>query len=446
MDLLMEKWEAIAGQPGVKIIRIHAAENEKDMVDAFYSYLLGVDTENHDIPIIFESIYHDDLQYTHSLLNELKDLIDLWNNASKDELTIETKNIDWTPDFNIKHNGNPAYLFTENLNRLALHLELGKSIFLVAVLKVSFVHPKRFCQWLEFALKAGINEKFKIVVDDSALNPVYHKLAAKYPGYIATLEPKLDMDKAMQQVAAMGNPNDPAVQYRQAFLKMMLAIEKRNEADSLHHATTCIAIAEQNIPKNKYWVGQVIAVYCALANDQVGYKNFKKAIDYASRAVEVAQQSKELITEEFVHRKFIAQAVMMRGSLYSADKNWVKAIDDFNSAAHHYLYTNDVILAMEATRMVGYCNIKYGNKDAACKALADALEVAKQIPVHTAKYTTLPGVLELLIQFNNRKYISQHEVEEVAESIYGKDWMKEIMNWKNPHYEQVTDPVIVMNS
>ena len=446
MDLLVEKWEVIAAQPGVNIIRIHAQENEKDMVEAFYSYLLGVDTENHDIPIIFESIYHDDLQYTHALLDELKEMIDLWNNASKDELTIETKNIDWTPDYDIKHNGNPAYLFTENLNRLALHLELRKNIFLVAVLKVSFVQPTQFCRWLEFALKAGMNEKFKILVDDSVSNPCYHQLAAKYAGYIVTLEPKLDMDKAMQQVAAMGNPNDPAVQYRQVFLQMMLAIEKRSECESVRHGKTCIDIAQQNLSKNKYWIGQIIAVYAALANDQVGYRNFKKAITYASQAVEVAEQSKELITDEFIHRKFIAQAVMMRGSLYSADKHWAKGIEDFNCAIDHYLYTNDVILAMEATRMVGYCNIKYGNKDAACKALAEALEVAKQIPPHTIKYTTLPGVLELLLQFNNQKYISQQDVEGVAASIYGNDWMKEIMNWKNPHYEQVTDPIKVMNS
>jgi tetratricopeptide (TPR) repeat protein len=254
------------------------------------------------------------------------------------------------------------------------------------------------------------------------------------------------MDKAMQQVAAMGNPNDPAVQYRQAFLKMMLAIEKRSESESVRHGKTCIDIAQENVPKNKYWIGQIIAVYAALANDQVGYRNFKKAITYASQAVEVAGQSKELITDEFIHRKFIAQAVMMRGSLYSADKDWTKAIEDFSCAIDHYLYTNDVILAMEATRMVGYCNIKYGNKDAACKALAEALEVAKQIPAHTIKYTTLPGVLELLLQFNNQKYISQQDVEGVAASIYGNDWMKEIMNWKNPHYEQVTDPIKVMNS
>ena len=42
------------------------------------------------------------------------------------------------------------------------------------------------------------------------------------------------------------------------------------------------------------------------------------------------------------------------------------------------------------------------------------------------------------------KHISQIEVQHVAESIYGEDWQKEILNWKNPHYEHVTDPAKAM--
>jgi hypothetical protein len=97
MELLVEKWEVAASLPGVNLVRIHAQENEKDMVDAFYTYLLGVDTENHDIPIIFESIYHGHEQYTASLLQELKELIETWNKANKDAIAIELKQIHWEP-------------------------------------------------------------------------------------------------------------------------------------------------------------------------------------------------------------------------------------------------------------------------------------------------------------------------------------------------------------
>ena len=440
MDLFVEKWESVVSQEGINIVRIHAEDNEKDMVDAFYTYMLGVDTPNKDVPVIFESIYHNDEQYTLAILKELEQLLDIWNNAKKDELSIEIEPINWKPDYKLTKKDNPAYLFVENMNRLASYLNLDKKNFLVAILKISFIDSWQFNRWLEFALKAGLADKFKIVVDDTASNDWYAKLAAKYPAAVATLRPRLDMDNAMQQIAAMGNPNDPAVQYRQAFIKMMQGIEKRKENETVQHANDCIEIATKNLSKNAYWIGQIIAVYAALANNQVGYKNFKKAIGYSTKGVEAAEKSQELMLDLFIQRKFQAQAIMLRASLYSADKQWEKAMDDFIIAADHYMATNDVILAMEAYRMIGYCNVKFGDINTACNALSQAIELARNIPLHIIKFTTFPGIIELLIQNNNEKYISRSAVEEFSKSIYGPGWMKEILNWKNPKYEQVTDP------
>lgn len=439
MDLLVERWEITVAQPGINLVRIHAEDNEKDMVDAFYTYLLGVDTTNQDIPIIFNSIYHNDEQYTQALIQELEELLDLWNNANKDQLTIKTETIDWKPDHNLVKNDNPAYVFAENMNRLATYLNLEKGSHLVAVLRVSFTQVQSFTHWLHLAIGAGMIPQFKMVVDDNASNPVYDKIANKYPEKIITLKPRLDMDNAMQQVAAMGNPNDPAVQYRQAYVKLMQAIEKRKENEAEKYAAACIEIALKNLKKNVYWIGQIIAVYAALANDQVGYKNYKKGIAYSSLGVKAAEKSQELITDEFIHRKFIAQAIMLRASLYAAAKDWPNAIADFTVAAENYTCTKDLILATEAYRMIGFSNKNYGNTDAAGKALATAMHFSKQIPVDTIRFTTFPGVVEMLLELNDFKHISHEEMETIARSVYGNEWLKEIRNWKNPHYEPVND-------
>jgi tetratricopeptide (TPR) repeat protein len=446
MDLFVEKWEKVVQQSGVNIVRIHAKENEKEMVDAFYTYLLGVDTTNHDIPIIFETIYHDDEQYSKALLDELKELIDLWNSAKRDEVDIETIDIKWTPDYNLISKENPVFCFAENLNRLASYLNLAENIFLVAILKVSFVQPQQFINWLEFLIRAGLYEKCKIVIDDTESTGMYNKIALKYPSAIATLRPDLDMDTAMHQVAAMGNPNDPAVQYRQAFLKMMLSIEQRKQNETVQHANTCIEIANLNITKNTLWIGQLIAVYAALANDQVGYRNFKRAVEFASEGIEAAERSKDLVQDEMIYRKFQAQAYMMRAAMYSGDKNWNYAVEDFSIAALHYEFTRDYILALEAKRMIGFAHYKYGDTDAACKALASALRLCSAIPSHMIRFTTFPGIVELLLKINNRKYISDADLAQVAEQVYGPEWMKEILNWKNPHYEPVTNPAALMGS
>ncbi len=439
MDLLVEKWEAAVSQNDVNIVRIHPQHNERRMVSAFYTYLLGFDTGNHDVPIIFESIYHDDEQYTNSLLNELQHLIEVWNNAYKGNLTIKTEQVNWHVNTDAITNIHPAALFVQNMNSLAAYLNLADKTYLVAILKVSSVQPEKVNRWLDAVLKAGMQEKFKILVDDTADHPFFEKLALKYPLNIITLHPQLDMDNAVQQMAAMGNPADPGVQYRQAFMKMMQAIEKRNESDCIKHAEDCIAIAEKHVPQNSFWIGPVLAVYCALANDQIGHRNFKKAIMYASKGVDTAEQSKE-VADEFIYHKLCAQAKMTRGSLYTVEKKWEDAVADFTSSATHYLASSDMMLAMEAYRMTGYCYDKSGNNDAACKVLDQALRLSTRFPPHMLKLTTFPGVLELLIKINSYKYTSQQELEDAARTVYGDDWLHELANWKKPHYEAVTDP------
>src|SRR5690606_38289751 len=108
----------------------------------------------------------------------------------------------------------------------------------------------------------------------------------------------------------------------------------------------------------------------------------------------------------------------------------------------NYSHTQDMVLALEAYRMVGLSNNKYGNTDGACKALASALQLCKHLPVETLRFSTFPGVIELLLGLNHSKYISQEEVEAVSRSVYGEDWMKEIQNWKNPNYQSVNDPAV----
>ena len=444
MEMLAEKWEAVRKNPDVSLVRIHAQDNEKDMIDAFYTYLLGIDTNNKDIPIIFNSIYHNDEQYAKALLLELADMIETWNIAGKDNIDVEIHQLDWAPDYKLTDSGNPVFLFVQNINNLAVHLNLQEGVYLVPVFRVSFTKPNAVSRWLHLGIKAGIHPKVKWVVDDTVSNPFYQRLVEKDHSKVATLVPDLDMDNAMQQVAAMGNPNDPGVQYRKAFVLLVQSIEKRKESDAEKYADVCIEIANNNLIKSEYWIGQVIAVNAALANDQVGYKNFKKAILYSTRGVEAAEKSKERISDEFIHRKFIAQAVMLRASLYTVTKEWLKAIEDFTIAAKHYVYTNDIILAMEAFRMIGYANNKSGNNDAACKALAEAVAISRQIPEHVIKFTTFAGVIEMLFEINNLKYISNQAVEDAAFFIYGDEWKEEIRNWKNPHYEQQDDPAKAM--
>ncbi|MBL0053061.1 MAG: hypothetical protein IPP29_16900 [Bacteroidetes bacterium] len=51
----------------------------------------------------------------------------------------------------------------------------------------------------------------------------------------------------------------------------------------------------------------------------------------------------------------------------------------------------------------------------------------------------------MLLDINNFKYITTNEIAEVAKDVYGDEWMKEISNWKNPKYQEYTNPEQAMS-
>lgn len=434
MDLLLEKWEKAVESKDTPVIRIHAKEDEKVMVETFHTYLLGTDTGNHDVPVIFDRIFRDEDSFSIELLRDLDELISIWNNSNKENLGFEAPPILWTADFSLVETNNPGYVFVENLNRLSKYLKLGKGKNLVAIFKVTLINLNGFINWLGFVLKCEVDPSVKLLIDDTEEEPLFEAFCKKHPFQTITIFPELDMDNAMQRLASMGKPDDPAVNYRKSFVKLMQCISKRDEHKAVTHANVCLDIATENLEKNPYWIGQVIAVYSALANDQIGYKNFQKAIAYASEAVGAASASGDLIGDEYIQKKFLGQSLMLRGALYTTQKIWDKAIADFETAARYYNYTQDHILGIEACRMTAYCNLKNGDPSSACRQLAPALEIARQLPSETIQASTFAGVLEILLDSNDQKFVSDQEVEEIGCFFFGDNWMKEIRNWKNPEY------------
>jgi hypothetical protein len=435
MEWLEEKFARAASLPGVSVIRIHARENEKKMVDAFFDYLLAVDTPNMDIPIHFESPFDRADEYAPALLKELEEVLYIWNHSKKDDASVYTGSIEWQPDHRVNPADNPASLFIRNMNSFSTYLCLEEGIHLVLVLKPTRFIAAGFNRWLESAIKAGIDDKIRILISDTEQQPSFSEIASHRPDKVITLLPELDMDRAMQQVAAMGDPNDPGTAYRKAFVRLMQAITKRDEADAERQSIVCIGIAIDNLAINPLWLSQLVVVYAALANDQLGYSHFQKAIAFASLGVEAAERSPEFIKEEYMQGKLIAQAVMLRGSLYAANQQWEKAIDDLSRAGEIYEYTVDPMLSMEAHRMTAYCADKRGDGKLTAAALRKALDVSAKVPANILPNTTFPGVLEQALKSPD---ILVSELEGFAEPVYGRDWLRKVANWKDPGVASTT--------
>ncbi len=427
IELICEKWEDAKIYKDARIVRIKCQADEEEMVDTFYTYMIGVDTPISDIAFHFESPCMDVKQFGILLLKELEEIMEIWNKSVKDE-RIDYVPVHWQPDYSLQKDKNPAAMFVDNFNMLAKELNLPEGLFAVAIFKGA-LRNKNLVSWLQEAIKLRISAKVKFLIHDTLTDLRFANIASSSPQTIVTIPLNLNMAKAMEQVAAMGDPKDPATSYRQIFMKMINAMGAQKESEAEKWGQECIAIATSNLSKDPYWIMQIVVVNIALGNDKIRYKKKKETLEYANKAVETSIASKEYF-ENDVASGLLAQSLMFRGTVFFTQGNGNDAYSDFNTAFETYLKQGNILLAIEASRMAGQSAFKASQKPKGIKILAEGARLAKNCDPETARGSTYFGLLELLLQTDYMNFISPQELDGIARNIYGPDWRNIVINWK----------------
>lgn len=425
-----ESWETTRSKKEISLIRIQS--DESNMVETFIYYLFGVDNDVTDVPMILDIPFEGINTYSTELLHEIEELIYVWNNVEDNNTGKELQQVNWKPDYSKGNAKNPAQLFVENINHFNNFLELDDDAFLVVIIDEEAVEKKQHLQWIQNALDCGLDKGVKLLVVDTPDDPYFKSITNDNQKTTEVIVPNFSMGKAMQQIAVMGNPNDPLVQYRKSFNLLTEAVSGRKKKQVKKHSNECFNIVKQNTAKDPHWHCQYIVVYTLLVNDQIGYKNYKRAIELATKSVEIAEGLFAYYKEDFIPNKLLAQALMTRGSLHAITKEWQKSASDFNLSFNHLSKTDDVILAIESARMNGYANSKSRRLIESKDILLGAYTLSKKTPPTILKNTTFGGVIEYLFDLNIDEYIDKKEYTEFFESIYGSLWRVDYMAWKKP--------------
>ncbi|MEO7308605.1 MAG: hypothetical protein ABIR78_14135 [Ferruginibacter sp.] len=427
IELICEKWEEAKKKSEAGIVHIRCRPDESEMVDTFYTYMIASDTPVLDIAFHFDAVCYDPKLFSKALLEELDETIHIWNNSEKDS-RIEYVEVNWKPDYSLGGNKNSAALFINNFNTLCAALKLPPGNFAVAILKGTIV-GKNLIEWLKDAMEANISPGVKILIHDTLEDLIFQDLILRQSPVITTIPINLDMPKAMEQVAAMGDPNDPATAYRQSFMKMMNEMGAGNEDKAEKSGQECISIANRNLSKDPYWITQIIVIYIALANDKMRYKKKEATLEYANKAVDTAINTKTYL-ENDIASMLLAQATMFRGSVLFSYNRKADAYIDFNLSFELYLEQLNTLLAIEACRMAGQSALQSGQKENGIKVLVKGARLGNQVDPQTMYGTTYAGILEQLQQSNDGSLISMQELDQIARPIYGADWVNLVKDWK----------------
>lgn len=421
MNQLLLKWTLAINTPDTKIVRLLYRDDEQDMIDTYFEYMLALDTDQEDFVMVLESPFSNLQDYGRALLEEIEEEIKQWNDAEIPE-SIPFETITWKADYSLGSETDPTKLLVQNLNTLAEYLVPKKEIKVSLILKSFYADRKTAYQWFALLLEHEWEPNLIFGLADSENTAVLDKLAKDYPKEVYTIVPDLNMEAAIEQLAAMGDPTAPETPYRQNLVKLMNAVEKRDAKKVERAAKACLDIATKNLEKDPNWLAQIVTVYTILYTDQVGYKQYTDAIYFAGKAVESALLTEELLDPALSHR-LIGQTHVGRGTLYNLKKKRENALEDYKVAADYYNLCKDYLMQSESLRLCGtVCNKMSQNKEAVQYYL-QAYYLKDKLTPDIIRGSTFPLIIRKLLESTERrKHLSDNQMNEDCRPIFGDNW------------------------
>lgn len=384
-DQLVEHWLTFTENSEARICRWLIAEDELRMIDGFYKVQATEHNQTGDLFLKFSVPFTNIASYGPALCKELLRQIQALKEAT-DEEDIKQ----WQPILSHTH-ASDILPFLSNLGAFAHTLNLTQG-YLVAYLAPKDIDDiKQWAQWLLHAAHTGIPQKVRIMVIDACYSPVLESVAKYYLRQVASITPNLQMGAAVNELASAGDPANPGVQFRKAFVHLTQAIGRKDMAMVEQMATKALKIAGHN-----QWHQMKVTVHMARGAAYLGDQQFEKAFQVYGEARKVAEQA--YAAGDPASGKLAVTAIFSQGAAMVAAKNCTVAAEVYGHAVPYAKKTEDYYNLMEAWRMAGFCYQQLHDEQNAWHCYWQALEVAPQLDEKLRPNSTLPYVGQALLE------------------------------------------------
>lgn len=403
-------WQEFSSHNTCKVCRWLVEPDEEDMLMAFVKVENANEAQTNDLFVRFRASFLSPETYTQGLM---KNLIAEWEAYRK---YLQPKGTPASEPPQEVHTNKPA-IFLSQLDALARQFPEFKG------LAVAFLSPDEvqdealWASWLSNALSSEIPPGVRIMLLDRSKRPFFDRLAASFPELVCTIRPKLDMEAAMRELAATGDPKHPGVQYRKLFVELTQQASKGNleEMKRLGEAAVSIAFREQ-------WMYLQVAAYMAMANGYMGGKKEQEALEVYDKAIQIAEPAWKEGDE--LGGKLLAQALLCKGSVLLGNKNYAAAGKIYRGAALPAHAVKDDMLEMEAWRLSGLCDDMSGEQKEAWTCYSNALDAGAKLDEAVRPHSTLPylGLAMLRLAEKRGSYQEEQAVRQKMTEWCGKDW------------------------
>jgi len=419
----LEKLRTLYGgfydQPESLLCHWQIQEDESRMLEAFYA---SEDSDHGvfpDVFIRFTSPFAQGAAYNSSLNQEfLRILGDSEENMQKEGVP--------SPDLS-RLDPNRSTVF-QYLTQFAQGFPAEWEGRVVAFLDpTEIAQPRSWEDWLIKALETGLPSKIRLMVAPTETQCKLSRLQQQCQGKVLSVRPELDMDAAMAEMAADGDPNDPGVQFRQLFVQLGQAIQRNNlkEAQSLGEKAL-------DICKKQDWPSLAVTIHVQLAGASANQKDMAGAQAQYAQAKNAARSA---ATQDLpLSQRLLTQVCLFEGGLHMGNRDHYKALQSFEEAITNAKQLGDPLMSMEALRLAGYSAEQEGHTQKAWDYGHQALDEAATIQDENLRHnSTLPYVGQSLRKLVDKlgRYTEEPTLLRRLSELAGPDWEKRLLQTKS---------------
>ena len=432
-DKMLYQWEDAVRKP-VKLIRIVVNPGDESMLEAFYDYMLAIDSEEEDMVFVIELPFSSMSDFSEDVVGYIAQQVEYWNNSKKPE-DIVFERVNWIPDYNAETQRNEAFLAVANFNKLADVLVKGTDMKCSFVFNLKNTSDYDGCrEWFEKALSLPFHKQMVWGISDVKGYEKFGKLMTRHPNDTESIYPPIDLDGAMEQLAEQAmneDKSDPAASnFRLALIKLMNSVKKGNASQTEAFAKKCLDIALENVKKDINWVSQFVTVYTILYTDQIAHRDYKTAMYFADKAVEGAEIGVEKLDPSLACR-LLGYTLLGKASIYVRESHWKEAADTYYRGAEAYSRCNDYLMQSEALRLSGWCRENNYEKTLALECYVEGFRLSDKLSEELIKNSSYPLLLLSLLNCSTRsKLVSDKEINEVLTKILGDNWENYLYEYK----------------
>lgn len=417
LDYLGGLWNEFAQEKQPRMLRWLAEADETRMVELF------VDIQNEeagDIPdlfIRFNTPFTDSRKFGFDLIDELKRQ---YEDIRKD-IAAEDIPSDWQCPLAQQDETDQSSL----LRVCSSFIDYYKGTFEKLVL---FLTPgnisdvNEYQVWLAGFVRSGLPDSIRLTVIDPADRPQLDMLCRAETKLVATIEPKLDMPDAYEELADQPQRSGPGVHFRRHYVALLNASTKGDLSKADQSGVSALKIA-----KKQDWPHLQAAVYMALGATYLNKQNIEEALHNYYLAKECAVRAEE--SGNPAGPKLVVHTMFAIGSALVSNAKFQEAAKIYLDTVPLTIKIEDHLLTVESWRMAAYCYESADNVPEAWRCGNAALDAGEKLDDDMRKNTTLPYVGQGLLRLIKKEKVSgdaENKIRQRMNELVGADWEEKL--------------------